>query len=60
MLKSDPVIVDFDTIEDCDSKYLPSSFDGDILFLLPLIALGVPSVYDRSMGGMDKVCDKHL
>ena len=41
-------------------KYLSSLFDGDILFILPPVPLGVPSAYSRSMDGMDKMCDGHL
>ena len=37
--------IKFDTIEIRDVKNLPTSFDGDILFVLPHIALGVPSAY---------------
>jgi hypothetical protein len=36
---------DFDTIEVHDIKYLPPSFDGDMLLVLPPPALGVPSAY---------------
>ena len=57
--KSDLTTIDFENIMVRDVKYLPSSFDGDILFVLPLVPLGVPSAYGRSMDGMDKMCDGH-
>jgi hypothetical protein len=57
--KSDLASIDFDSIEVRDVKYLPSSFDGDILFVLPPVPFGVPSAYGRSMDGMDKMCDGH-
>lgn len=34
MSKFDLAFIDFDNMEDHDVKYLPSSFDGDILFVL--------------------------
>ena len=52
--------IDFNSIEVRDLKYLPSSFDGDILFVLPSVSFGVPSAYGRSMDGMDKMCDRYL
>ena len=36
-----------------------SSFNGDVLFLLPPVALKVPSTYGHSMDGMDEMCDGH-
>jgi hypothetical protein len=49
--------IDFDTIDVREVKYLSSSFNGDILFLLPPMTLKVPSPYGRSMDGMDEMCD---
>ena len=57
--KSDLAFIDFDNIDVRDVKYLPSSFDGDVLFVLPPVALGVSNTYGRSMDGMDKMCDGH-
>jgi hypothetical protein len=57
--KSDLASIDFDSIDVRDVKYLPSSLNGDVLFLLPLVALKAPSTYGRSMEGMDKMCDGH-
>jgi hypothetical protein len=57
--KSDFASIDFDNIEVRDVKYMPSSFDGDILFVLPPVPFGVPSAYGRSMDDMDKMCDGH-
>ena len=55
--KSDLTVIDFDSIDIRDVKYLPPSFDGDIIFILPPIAVDVSSMYGRSMNGMDKMCD---
>ena len=57
--KSNPASIDFDNIDVHDVKYLPSSFDGEILLILPPVPFGVPSTYSRSMDGMDKMCDGH-
>jgi hypothetical protein len=57
--KSDLASIDFDSIDVREVKYLPSSFNGDVLFLLPPVALKAPSTYGRSMDGMDKMCDGH-
>jgi hypothetical protein len=57
--KSDLASIDFDSIDVRDVKYLPSSFNGDVLFLLPPVALKIPSTYSRSMDGMDKMYDGH-
>ena len=59
MSKSDLTIIDFENIMICDVKCLPSSFDGDILFILSPMPLGVPSGYGRSMDGIDKMCNGH-
>lgn len=42
-----------------DAKCLPPSFNNDVLFVLPLVAMGVPSAYGRLMDGMKKMCDGH-
>jgi len=59
MSKSDLIFIDFDNIDVYDVKYLSSSFDGDVLFVLSLVTLGVPNMYSCSMDGMDKMCDGH-
>ena len=59
MSKSDLTAIDFENIVVRKVKYLPFSFNGDILFVLPLVPLGVSSAYGRSMDGMDKMCDGH-
>lgn len=43
--KSDPTTINFNNIDVHDVKHLPSSFDGDILFVLPPMAMGVPNAY---------------
>ena len=55
--KLDLASIDFDKIDVRDVKYLPSFFNGDVLFLLPHVALKVLSTYGSSMDGMDKMCD---
>ena len=57
MSKSNLIAIDFENIVVRNVKYLPSSFDGDILFVLPLVPLGVPNTYGHSMDGMNKMCD---
>ena len=59
MLKSDIAFIDFDNIDIRNIKYLPSYFDGDLLFFLPPAAHRIPSKYGLSMNGMDKMCDGH-
>jgi hypothetical protein len=39
--------------------FVLSSFNGDVLFLLPPMALKASSTYGRSMDSMDKMCDGH-
>ena len=39
--------------------YLPPSFDGDVIFILPPINVDVSSTYGRSMDCMDKMCNGH-
>ena len=57
--KSDLIAIDFDSINVRDVKYLPLSFDGDVIFILPPIAVDISSTCGRSMDGMDKMCDGH-
>ena len=59
MLKSYFTAIDFENTVVCQCQLLPYFFDGDILFVYVLVPLGVPSAYDRSMGGKDKMCDGH-
>ena len=42
-----------------DVKYLPSSFNDNILFILPHVTLRVLNTYGSSMNGMDKNCEGH-
>ena len=49
--KSDLAFIDFDYIDVRSVKYLPFSFNGDVLFLLPPVPYKVPSMYGRSMDG---------
>ena len=57
--KFDLTTIDFDSIDVLDVKYLPPSFDGDILFVLPLVSMNVPNVYSHSTDGIDKMYDGH-
>lgn len=59
MLKFDMDSIDFDYIDVQDAKYLPSSFNNEILFVLPSVAIGVPNAYGCSVDDMDKICDMH-
>jgi hypothetical protein len=58
-LKSDLASIDFDSIDVSEVKYLPFSFNGDVLLLLSPVTLKTSSTYGRSMGGIDKMCDGH-
>lgn len=57
--KSDLTNIDFDNIVIEDVKYLPSAFDGDVLFILPPVNTGIPDAYGKAMDGMDKIYDGH-
>jgi hypothetical protein len=57
--KSDLTNIDFDSIVIEDVKYLPSSFNGDVLFILPPVKTGIPDAYGKAMDGMDKIYDGH-
>jgi hypothetical protein len=57
--KSNLTTIDFDNTDIHDVKYLPPFFDGDVIFILPPIAMDDSSTYGRSMNAMDKVCDGH-
>lgn len=37
----------------------PLSFNGDIVNVLPLVTLGVPSAYGCYVNGLDKICGNH-
>ena len=50
--KSDLTNIDFDNIVIEDVKYLPSSFNGDVLFILPPIKSGIPDAYGKAMDGV--------
>lgn len=57
--KFDLTTINFDSINVRDVKYLAPSFDGDILFVLPLVSMNIPNVYNRFMDGIDKMYDGH-
>ena len=52
-------IFDFDDIVIEDVKYLPSSFNGDVTFILPPVKNGIPDVYGKAMDGIDNIYDGH-
>jgi hypothetical protein len=58
--KSNLASIDFESIDVRDVKYLPASFNSDVLFLLPHVALKAPNTYGCLMDNMDKMCDSHL
>ena len=55
--KSDHTEIDFDNIDVRNVKYLPPSFDGDVIFILLLIAVDIFSTYGRSVDGINKMYD---
>ena len=57
--KSNHTAIDFDNIDVRVVKYLPPSFDGDVIFILPPIVVDVSSTYRCSMDSMDEMCDGH-
>lgn len=40
MSKSSMVTIGFDNIEVCDIKYMSSSYNNDIFFMLPPVSMG--------------------
>ena len=59
MKKIDIVSIDSDNIEVQDIKYIPSSFNNDILFVLPPVALGLRNAHVCLMNDLNKICDGH-
>ena len=57
--KTDLTGIDSDNLDVRDVKYLPPSFDGDVIFILPPINVDVSNTYGCFKGGMDKMCDGH-
>ena len=57
--KFDLTAIDLDTIDVREVKYLPPSFDGDIIFILHGINVDIFGTYGRSMDDMYKMCDRH-
>ena len=41
-------------------KYLPSSFNGNVIFILSPVKTGIPYAYDKAMDDMDKIYDVHV
>jgi hypothetical protein len=57
--KSDLVFIDFDSIDVRDVKYLPSFFNGDVLFALPLLHLKFQIRMTVQLDDMNKMYDGH-
>lgn len=53
MSNYDLATINIDIIDVHDVKYLPPTFDSDILFVLHLVTLGDPSAYGQSMDGIN-------
>jgi hypothetical protein len=53
--KFDHTAIDFDNIDVRNVKYLPPSFHGDVIFILPPITMDVSGTHGRSMHSMDKI-----
>ena len=51
--------IDFDNIKISAVKYLPTTYNGDVIFLLPPLPVGIPFNYGKGMDGMDKHFDGH-
>ena len=49
--------IDFDNIRVEEVKYIPTTYDGDVIFLLPPLPTRLPATYGKSLDGMDKVYD---
>ena len=39
---------------------MPFSFNGDVLFILPPVKIGIPYAYGKAMDGMDKIYNGHV
>jgi hypothetical protein len=57
--KLDLTAIDFDNIDVRDIKYLPPSFDDDVVFILLQINVDVSSLYGHSIDDMEKMCNGH-
>ena len=58
--KSDFTTIDFDNIDVRDVKYLPPSFDGDVVFMMPPIGVDVSSTYGRRTSLVQNTNNKYL
>ena len=58
--KSDRTVIDFDSLDVRDIKYLPPSFNDDVIIILPLINVVVSSTYGHFIDDMDKMCDGYF
>ena len=57
--RSELACIDFDSIEHRQVKYLPATYDGDIIFELPPLPEGIPTTFGGGMDGMSKQFDGH-
>lgn len=58
--KSDLTKIFFYIIYAGDIKYLPPSFNGNVIFILSPLNMNVSSTHGHFMDDMDKICDKHF
>ena len=52
--------LDYDSLRTIHAKFLPSRFDGDVMFVLPPVSNSILHTKARSMDGMDKCYDGHV
>ena len=57
MFKFNLTAIDFDSIDVHDVKYLTTSFDGNVIFILHPINVDASNIYGHFMDGMDKMCN---
>ena len=52
--------LDYDKIKTMDVEFLPPTYDGDVLFVLPAMGSSSSHLKAKSMFGMDKRYDGHV
>ena len=52
--------LDYDSLRTVHAKFLPPRFDGDVMFVLPLVSNAALHTKAKSMDGMDKRYDGHV
>ena len=51
--------IDFKNIDISIVKFLATRYDGDMFFFLPTFVVGIPFMYGKGMGEMDKLYERH-